>query len=74
MPLGALTLAWTRVEASMPRGWEMGGVLLFDGEWVAFTDGPDRTEQPISAGGVTPEQALERLANRLRERRGPATG
>jgi hypothetical protein len=45
----------------------------FGDEWLAFTEGPD-DDALVSASGASVVQALSRLADRLRERRGSATG
>jgi hypothetical protein len=29
MPLGALSLAWVRAEASLPHGWQLTGLMRF---------------------------------------------
>jgi len=29
-PLGALSQAWTSAEASLPLGWQVSGLYLFD--------------------------------------------
>jgi hypothetical protein len=74
-PLGGLSQAWISAEAAMPRGqgWEIVGLIRFGDEWVAWADGPGQ-DQPISGAGPSESHALSRLADRLRERRGPMTG
>ena len=71
-PLGALSQAWVSAEASLPRGWEIAGVWRFGEEWIALSEGPDRDY--LDASGRYPDQALRRLADQLRERRGVASG
>ena len=71
-PLGALSQAWVSAEASLPQGWEIAGLWRFGDEWIALSEGPDRDY--LDASGRYPDQALRRLADALRERRGSATG
>jgi hypothetical protein len=47
--------------------------MRFGDEWIAFSEGPSRDEH-LEASGAFVHQALDRLADRLRERRGPTTG
>lgn len=72
-PLGALTQAWTAAEAAKPLDWELVGVWQFHGEWVALSTGPDFDDY-VSGSGPHADQALRRLGDGLRQRRGPATG
>jgi hypothetical protein len=72
-PLGALTQAWTTAEASLPLGWRISGLWRFDDLWVALSEGP-AWEDYLSGCGLYAEQALRRLADRLRDRPGPTTG
>ena len=72
-PLGALSQAWTSAEASLPLGWNVTGLMRFGGEWVAFSEGPTADDH-IEASGTYAYQALQRLSERLRERRGPVSG
>lgn len=72
-PLGALSQAWVSAEASLPSGWETAGVCRFGDEWVALSEGP-AFEDYLSGSGQYADQALRRLVDQLRERRGPATG
>jgi len=72
-PLGALSQAWVSAEASLPIGWQMSGLWRFAGIWVALPEGPE-WEDYTSGYGQYADQALRRLADRLRERRGPTTG
>jgi hypothetical protein len=72
-PLGALSQAWTSAEASLPLGWRLSGLYRFDELWVALGEGP-AFEDYASGSGQHAEQALRRLADRLRERRGVASG
>ena len=71
--LGALSQAWTSAEASLPPGWRVSGLWRFDDLWVALGEGP-AFEDYLSGTGQYAEQALRRLADRLRERRGVASG
>lgn len=72
-PLGALTLAWTAAEAALPLGWRVSGLYRFDETWVGLAEGPDFDDY-ASGSGRYAEQALLRLGDRLRERRGPTFG
>ena len=72
-PLGALSRAWTSVEASLPHGWQLAGLYRFDDVWIALSEGPDFDDY-LSGSGRYAEQALRNLGYRLRERRGPVTG
>jgi len=72
-PLGALSQAWTSAEASLPVGWQLSGLYRFDDLWVALGEGPV-FEDNASGSGRYAEQALRRLSDRLRERRGTTTG
>jgi hypothetical protein len=72
-PLGALTQAWTAAEAALPLGWHVAGLWRFDDTWIALGEGP-AFEDYASGSGRFAEQALNRLSDRLRERRGPAYG
>jgi hypothetical protein len=70
---GALTQAWTSAEASLPLGWRVSGLYRFDELWIGLAEGPAFDDYE-SGSGLYAEQALRRLSDRLRERRGPATG
>jgi hypothetical protein len=72
-PLGALSQAWVSAEASLPLGWQISGVWRFDDLWVALSEGPDWDDY-LSGSGQNADQALRRLSDRLRERRGATTG
>lgn len=72
-PLGALTLAWTAAEAALPLGWRVSGLYRFGDLWVGLAEGP-AFEDYASGSGHYAEQALQRLGDRLRERRGPTFG
>ena len=65
--LGALSQAWTSAEASLPLGWQIRGLYRFDELWIALGEGP-AFEDYASGSGLYAEQALRRLADRLRER------
>ena len=66
-------MAWVAAEAAAPIGWHVEGLWRFDGEWIALSQGP-AFDDYLSGSGQNADQALRRLADRLRERRGPATG
>ena len=72
-PLGALSQAWTSAEASLLLGWKLSGLYRFDKLWVALGEGP-AFEDYDSGSEQYAEQALRRLSDRLRERRGSASG
>jgi len=72
-PLGALPQAWSPIEASLPLGWQLSGLYRFDQPWMALGEGP-ALDDYLSGSGLYAEQALRRLADRLRERRGSASG
>jgi hypothetical protein len=71
-PPGALSQAWVSAEASLPLGWQITGLSRFDGLWVALSEGP-AFDDYLSGSGQHVDQALRRLSDRLRERRGLAT-
>jgi hypothetical protein len=71
--LGALSQAWTSAEASLPLGWQLTGLMRFGGEWVAFSEGPGDGDH-LEACGIHAYEALTRLGDRLRERRGKVDG
>ena len=72
-PLGALSRAWTSVEASLPHGWELAGLYRFQDTWIALSQGPEFDDYLSGSGGFA-EQALRNLGHRLRGRRGAVTG
>jgi hypothetical protein len=72
-PLGALTHAWTAAEAALPLGWRVSGLYRFDDLWIGLAEGPDFDDY-ASGSGQYAEQALRRLSDRLRERRGEQSG
>ena len=72
-PLGALSQAWVSAEAALPLGWRVAGLWRFDDLWIALSEGP-AVDDYLSGSGQHADQALRRLADRLRERRGPTTG
>jgi len=71
--LGALSQAWIAAEASLPLGWQLTGLMRFGGEWVAFSEGPGDGDH-LEACGIHAYEALTRLGDRLRERRGKVDG
>ena len=70
---GRLTQAWTFAEAALPLGWRVSGLYRFGELWVGLAEGPEFDDY-ASGSGQYAEQALRRLSDRLRERRGPTTG
>jgi len=70
--LGALSQAWTSAEPSLPLGWHLSGLYRFDELWVGLAEGPAFDDYANGSGQYA--EALRRLADRLLERRGPATG
>jgi len=72
-PLGALSQAWTLAEASLPLGWQLSSIYRFDELWIGLAEGP-AFDDYLSGSGQYAEQAMRRLADRLRERRGSTTG
>jgi len=72
-PLGALSQAWVSAEASLPLGWAISGLWRFEGFWIALSEGP-AFEDYASGSGQYADQALRRLSDRLRQRRGSTTG
>jgi hypothetical protein len=72
-PFVALAQAWTSAEASLPRCWQISGLWQFDELWIVLAEGP-AFEDYAGGSGQYAEQALRRLSDRLRERRGPTTG
>jgi hypothetical protein len=73
MPLGALSQAWVAAAASLPHGWQVTGLWCFDDLWIALSEGPEFDDY-LSGSGRNAEQALRRMADRLRELRGSVTG
>jgi len=71
--LGDLSQAWVSAEAALPLGWRLTGLMQFGAGWVAFSNGAEPDDH-LEAGGAHAAQALARLAEALRERRGSATG
>ena len=72
-PLGALSQSWVSAEASLPLGWQISGLWRFEGLWVSLAEGP-AFEDYASGTGQYADEASRRLADRLRERPGTATG
>ena len=58
---------------SLPLDWRVTGLYRFDDLWVGLAEGPEFDDY-ASGSGLYAEQALRRLSDRLRERRGPAHG
>jgi hypothetical protein len=72
-PLGALSQSWVSAEAALPLGWQIRGLWRFDELWIALAEGPDNDDY-LSGSGRYADQAIRRLADRLRHRRGRTTG
>ena len=72
-PLGALSQAWVSAEASLPLGGQISGLWRFGDLWIALSEGPDFDDY-LSGSGQYADQAVRRLADRLRERSGIASG
>lgn len=70
--LGALTEGWTAAEAALPLASHVG-VRRLDDTWIALDEGPE-FDDPASGSGRFAEQALNRLSDRLGERRGVQRG
>lgn len=68
-----LSQAWVSAEAALPLGWRLTGFMQFGSEWVAFSEGP-ASDDHLEASGRFAYQALQRLSDRLRERRGIGAG
>lgn len=73
----SLDAAWAAVEAALPEGWRIEGVMLVDTsddedlnvelvEWEAEASS-DRGQRSVTALGSTPAAALLALAEKLRE-------
>jgi hypothetical protein len=74
--LGALSQAWTTVEAALPPGWQITGLNRepHDEGWVAVAVGPQPEHHRATGYGQFHYQAPNNLAIKLRELRGPANG
>ena len=72
-PLGALSQAWVTAEAALPLGWQVSGLYRFGELWIGLAEGP-AFDDYASGSGQYADQALRRLSDRLRERRGSTTG
>lgn len=74
--LGALSQAWVTAEAALPLGWDIMGLTREDrtDRWTASASGPLTSTEQAVGGGDYPAQALNRLADALREIRGNTTG
>ena len=70
-----LSLAWVRVEASLPLGWRLMALVRQpdSDDWQATAAG-QLDGQTVHGRGTQPEQALRRLANELRRLRRSVTG
>jgi len=91
--LGALSIAWVAIEAALPVGWQVDGLMTTwawaafresvpelpasGSPWVAAASHQTRADAGLMSAigeGDTPEQALNRLADKLREFQGSSTG
>lgn len=65
--LGALSMAWISVEASMPLGWRLMALVRQPDSDIGKPLPPARsTARPCMAAPPKPERALRRLAEELR--------
>jgi hypothetical protein len=73
--LGALSQAWVTAEASLPLGWRLMALVrqTDSDDWLATAAGP-LEGQTVHGRGAQPNQALRRLADELRQTKGPMTG
>jgi hypothetical protein len=71
--LGALSQAWVSAEAALPLGWMLMGLQrdAHAERWVATAAGPMAPTDVAIGRGDDPVQALQRLADALRERPTP---
>lgn len=76
-----LNEAWVRTSAALPLGWWLDSLQcasnglaphLRSDRWRAIAIGPD--DERIEGEGGGPIEALNVLAVKLRERRGPVSG
>ena len=72
-PLGALPKPGPQPRRRCRSAGSFSGLYRFDDLWVGLAEGPDFDDY-ASGSGLYAEQALRRLSDRLRERRGPASG
>ena len=72
-PLGALSQAWTSPRHRYRWAGTSSGLYRFTDLWVGQAQGPEFDDY-ASGSGQYAEQALRRLSDRLRERRGSTTG
>lgn len=71
--VGALTQVWTSAEAALHAEWQLAGLYRFDDLRIGLAEG-DAFDDYLSGSGQHAELELRRLADRLRERRGSASG
>jgi hypothetical protein len=69
-----LSQAWVSAEAALPLGWTLMGLQrdAHAERWTATGAGPMQPTDAATGHGDDPVQALQRLADALRER--PSTG
>ncbi|HEX3219022.1 MAG TPA: hypothetical protein VHU77_03175 [Candidatus Limnocylindria bacterium] len=72
-PLGALSQSWVSAEAALPLGWQIRGLWRFDDLWIALAEA-SASDEYASGSGRHADQAIRRLADHLRQRRGLTTG
>ena len=71
--LGAAQAWPSSAEAALPLGWHASGRYRFDGTWIGLAEEPP-SKTTRAGPRIYAEQALRRLSDRLRARRGPTTG
>lgn len=77
MTLGVLSMAWVAAEAALPLEWQLVGVWRQQdnpSEWEAVATGPGDPPEMVTGRGSHTGMALNDLAKRLREGRGPRSG
>ena len=72
-PLGALSQSWVSAEAALPLGWQIRGLWRFEDLWIALAEA-STSDDYVSGSGRYADQAIRRLADELRQRRGPTSG
>ena len=71
--LGTLSQSWASAAASLPTGWQISPLWRFGDLWIALAEGSG-SDNYLSGSGPHGYQALQRLADRLRERHRVASG
>jgi hypothetical protein len=69
-------MAWVSAEAALPLGWRIMALTRDERieRWTAIAIGPPLPTDVATGKGDHPAQALNRLADALRELRGSVTG